>query len=121
MQNKATIVGILSCVSGIFGIFWLGYAFFLSYWLKAMPEFFGSNVAPDFTYNWLGFMQTIYIIWGSLAAVIGIFAIIAGVFTMKRTNWSLALAGAISSTITFFPCGIPAIILISFAQDEFKK
>jgi hypothetical protein len=66
-------------------------------------------------------MGIIYIVWGSITAVVGLFAIVAGVFSLKRTNWGLALAGTIASTITFFPCGIPAIIIISFAQNEFKR
>ena len=121
MQNKAAIAGILSIVSGVFGIVWLGYAFFLNSWLKTMPAFMGAGAAPNFPDLWFQTMGIIYIVWGSVTAAVGLFAIVSGVFSLKRINWGLALAGTIASTITFFPCGIPAIIIISFAQNEFKK
>jgi hypothetical protein len=119
MQNKAGIAGILSIVSGVFGMIWLGYAFLLNYWLKAMPQFFGANDPLNFSDYWFRTMGVIYIIGGSVAAMIGVFAIVAGIFTLKRIKWGLAVAGAIASTIIFFPCGIPAIMLISGAQNEF--
>jgi len=119
MQNKAAIAGILSIVSGVFGMLWLGYAFLLNYWLEAIPQFFGASDPLNFSDYWFRTMGVIYIIGGSVAAIIGVFAILAGIFTLKRINWVLALAGAIASTIIFFPCGIPAIILISDAQNEF--
>ena len=53
-------------------------------------------------------------------AIIGILAIVGGIFALKRKHWGLALAGAIGGTFTFFPCGIPAIIFISMSQQEFS-
>jgi len=119
MQKKASIAGILSIISGIFGIFWLGYAFLLNYLFKAMLQVSSVNNPPYF----LGYQQVMgvfYIAWGIIAATIGIFAIVSGILTLRRTNWGLALAGTIASTLIFFPCGIPAIILISNAQNEFS-
>jgi len=121
MENKSTVAGILSCVSGVIGVFGgLVYAVFLNYWMRAMSQFMGPAAPPNFTDYWFRTIGLIYIIMGSVAAAIGVFAIIAAVFTIKRKSWGLALAGTIASTLIFFPCGIPAIIIISSAQNEFK-
>jgi len=119
MQNKAGIAGILSIISGIFGVLWLVYAYFMTYWFNFMSKFADMHEFPSVSVNIVQLMSIIYIIVGSVVAAIGIFAIVAGIFTLKRKHWGLALAGAIAGTITFFPCGIPAIILISSAQNEF--
>ncbi len=119
MQNKAGIAGILTIISGIIGVLWLGYAFFLNYFFEVMSKYASTSKLPGFASNMYGAMSVLYIGWGSLTAALGIFAIVAGIFALNRRNWALALAGAIAGTITFFPCGIPAIILISWAQNEF--
>jgi hypothetical protein len=62
-----------------------------------------------------------YVVIGVFLALLGALAIAGGIFALKRKRWVIALAGAIAGTITFFPCGIPAIILISMAKhDEFS-
>jgi hypothetical protein len=118
--GKATTTGILTIISGAFGIFWLGYALFLNGFLKLSSDMIGMNDPAFFIgqmYHWMGIM---YIVWGAAFAALGIFTIIAGVKTLKRANWKLGLAGAIASTILFFPCGIPAIMLMYNAYDEFS-
>jgi hypothetical protein len=42
------------------------------------------------------------------------------VFAIKRKYWGVALAGAIASIFTFFPCGIAAVVIISMAKPEFN-
>jgi hypothetical protein len=49
-----------------------------------------------------------------------VLAIVGGAFALKKRHWPLALAGAIAGTITFFPCGIPAIIFVSLGKEEFS-
>ncbi|HEX75976.1 MAG TPA: hypothetical protein G4O12_05245 [Dehalococcoidia bacterium] len=68
--------------------------------------------------------------WHSLEArillpiivIIGILAIVGGIYALRRKIWGLALAGAICATLsqfTFF-LGIAAIILTVVSKKEFK-
>lgn len=54
-------------------------------------------------------------------ALIGVLAIVGGVFALKVKHWGWALAGAIAATIVFFPCGIAAVILVTKAHPDFQK
>ncbi len=121
MQSKATIAGILSIVSGIFGVLRLGWAFLWIWLFNDIFVYSPKNGLPMYSAGFIQLMNTFQIYWGIAGAVIGIFTIVAGILTLRRKSWGLALAGAIAGTLTFFPCGIPAIILISYAQNEFSK
>ncbi|MBA7504184.1 hypothetical protein ES706_02809 [subsurface metagenome] len=57
--------------------------------------------------------------FGWLVALVGIIAVVSGVYAIKREVWKLALAGAICSLV-IFPLGIPAIILVVRSRGEFK-
>lgn len=53
-------------------------------------------------------------------AIVGILAIIGGIYALQRKNWGMVLTGSIA---TLFPCrlfGIAAIVLAVLAKDEFK-
>lgn len=119
-QNKARITGILSIIAGICGILTLGYSFLIIYLnnsalkIQSMPGMY--NFSTDMSQITTG----IYLVWGIASAIIGILALICGIFTLKRKSWGIAVAGAIADTIVFYPCGIPAIILIALAKDEFS-
>jgi len=54
-----------------------------------------------------------------MSVVIGILALIGGVFAMRRKRWGWALTGSIAGTLSVLPLGIPAIILIALSKDEF--
>lgn len=119
MPNKARISGILSIISGIIGVLWLGYAILMYYFMDVMLK---SNAFTDFqsqSFMFSRFMSLIYLVLGIGAAIIGILAITGGIFALKKKHWGMALTGAIAGTITFAACGIPSIILIAWAQNEF--
>ena len=65
-------------------------------------------------------MTVFYSAIGLFYALVGVLGIVGGVFALKKNRWSLALAGAIAGTVTFFPCGIPAIIFVTLAKQEFS-
>ena len=59
------------------------------------------------------------IIAGALA-VPAVLAIVGGVYAVGRKKWMMAIIGAIAATFTFFPIGIPAVVLTALARDEFE-
>jgi len=121
MEDKARIGGILSIVSGVFGLLYLfGSITMIGMVGLISRETFSpfSPALPSEVYNLLlGFYATI----GIAFALIGALAIVGGAFALKKKLWGLALAGAIAGTITFFPCGITAVIFISLGQSEFSR
>ena len=120
MNNNAKVGGILSIVSGAFGIFGLAGALFSIYIFRFMfsetSTPYGGGPPPEF----FTIMTIIYVAWGLLFALIGALGVVGGVFALKRKRWGLALAGSIAGTVTFFPCGIPAIIFVTLAKPEFS-
>lgn len=53
--------------------------------------------------------------------VIGILALIGGIFALQRKKWGLVLAGSIVSIFSFFILGILAVIFIAQSKDEFEE
>ena len=51
---------------------------------------------------------------------IGVIALIAGIFTLRRRSWGFALAGAILALFPIIPLGILAIIFVSMGKSEFE-
>ncbi|MFC1966563.1 hypothetical protein ACFLWI_06460 [Chloroflexota bacterium] len=50
----------------------------------------------------------------------GIMPIVGGIFTLKRKQWKLALAGSIGSIVGFIFTGVPALVLIVMPKNEFE-
>ena len=118
-MQKSQIGGILSIISGVLAV--LGalalFAFILFFGLlmRSLPDSNGAQEAQAA----LAVIGIIYGLGGFFLLALGALAIIGGVFALRQRNWGLALAGAIAATITFFPCGVAATILIAMAQPEF--
>jgi hypothetical protein len=55
-------------------------------------------------------------------AILGILAIVGGVYALRRKVWGLALAGSISSlfSIHLFFLGIAAIVFTALSKNEFE-
>jgi hypothetical protein len=93
------------------------YGMFMSMFIFSEP--FVSEIGSPFT-SFKGIMiafASIYFLYFALLSALGI---AGGIFALKRRKWGIALAGAIAGVLTFMPCGIAAIILISQAQGEFS-
>lgn len=124
-QNNARVGGVLSIISGAFGVLWLIGAVFSmifiafmindSFWYNGDYQYGPSSPDSFFTV-----MMVFYGIMGGIATLLGVLAIVGGAFALKRKYWGLTLAGAIGATLVFFPCGIPAIIFIAIAKPEFE-
>ena len=99
---KGTTAGILTIIGGIFGIgagavfAALGTAF-----LAGIP---GMELMAGIGAGIIG---------------IGVVALIAGIFTLRRKSWGFALAGAILALFPIIPLGVLAIIFVSMGKNEF--
>jgi len=120
MGNNAKVGGILSIVSGGFGILggtiYVAMIWMLNFMITSVPQ---QPMDPEFPQEMFLIMAAIYGGIGLILALIGVLAIVGGVYAIKKKRWGLALAGAIAGSVTFFPCGIPAIIFVCLGKDEF--
>ena len=119
MQNHARTGGILSIISGVFGVLGL----FMFILVAAVMLFMPSEInVEDFglTEELLAVMAVMYIVMGIIYAVLSVLAIVGGAFALKKKYWGWALAGSIGGLLAFFPCGIPALIYIIMGKNEFN-
>jgi len=116
MGNKSQIGGILSIISGFFGLLGAG-----SMILIIQLVYSASGMFYGYEDEILSVVKAVYGFIGVVLAVLAILSIIGGAFAIMKKYWGLALAGAIASIITFVFCGIPAVILVSMGKSEFKK
>jgi len=121
MTNHARVGGILTIVSGAFGVlgaFCMLFAILLVRLLFSMPDVsYGFPFPADF---FITFMTIYYSAFGIFYLLVGALGVVGGVFALKKKRWGVALAGAIAGSFTFFPCGIPAIIFVVLAKPEFS-
>jgi hypothetical protein len=100
---KPTAAGVLSIIGGGINAIW-GIAFAL----------LGGFAGGLFGMGWLGAI-------GTPAIILGIIAIVGGVFALRRRIWGLALVGSICALIG--PAGllgILAIIFVIMGKREFE-
>ena len=122
-MQKATVGGILSIISGAFGLltglFSLIYVVLFSFMFNTLeegPSYTASGAEPFLLIFWLifGFTFLYYFALGALAVVGGICAI-------KKKAWGWALAGAIAGSMAFYYVGIAAVVLVAMSKPEFNK
>jgi len=108
-----TVAGILDIIAGVFGLFGgIGVAI-ASGFLSALGRgFTGALYMPVVSFNLM--MVAIPII------IIGILAIVGGVYALVRRMWGLALAGSIAAFIPSWPLGVAALILTTLSKNEFE-
>ena len=123
MNNYAKVGGILTIVSGSFSVFHLAMFLFMIFLFRlGFSEPFFPPEAPPVDQFFSVFINIMTVFYGALGlffVLLGALAIVGGINALKRKRWGLALAGAIASTFTFFPCGIAAVIFVSLARPEF--
>jgi hypothetical protein len=119
MRNDSKIGGVLSIISGAFGVLSLIMIVLIIIMVIYVSRTGGFSDIP-YTSETLYIVYIIYGVMGLGMLLLGVLAIIGGVFALKKMHWGWALAGSIAATITFFPCGIASIIFIAKAQAEFK-
>jgi hypothetical protein len=123
MQNYARVGGILSVVAGGLGCL---SAIILVLFAILIGVFSGGGMFNNHYYNYsspdfsLGILAIIYAIFGVIGVLVSILAIVGGVYGIKKKNWGFALAGSIAGVLTFFPCGVVAVIFTAMSKPEFN-
>lgn len=102
---KPTTAGILSIISGSLTVI-IGLAIAL---LGTFAGAFGT----------LG-LGGVFAGLAALPIILGIVAIVGGIYALRRKSWGLALAGSICA-LSCWILGIPAIIFVVLSKDEFSK
>jgi len=54
-------------------------------------------------------------------AIVGILAIVSGIFAIRKKIWGLALAGSIATLLLCWPMGIAAIVLTARTKQQFGR
>jgi len=106
---KPTTAGLLSIIGGGLGVI-------LGIVLIALGTAAGAVLAG------VGVPFLGELVVGTLAIglILGIVAIVGGIYAVRRQKWGLALAGSICALFPWWILGIPAVILVVLARDEFK-
>ena len=118
---KPVAGGICSIVGGAFAIMsGLLAGVFSVFGYSGMPGMWGMWGTDSQMMPWG--MAGLFGWFGLPALVLGAVAIVGGIFALKRQRWGLSLAGAICATLTpmSFLLGVPAIVFIAMARDEFR-
>lgn len=103
---KPPTAGILSIVSGVFGLIGaivIGVAGGTMAGLEEIPG-----------------ISTIFAAIAIPLIILAIIAIVGGIYALKRRIWGLALAGTICSLLCVWILGIPAIIFVILGKGEFE-
>jgi len=117
---KPVVAGVLSLVAGAF--FLLGGIAVITtlgtptamavtrYYLYSVGS--SAAITPSDITTVIGVAAAVLIVPGVVSAL-------GGVYSLKRSLWGLALAGAIFALFYLPPLGIPAIIFTALARKEF--
>ena len=101
---KPTTAGTLNIISGCFGI---------------VGGVYIANVG-GLDWNLPALVVAIVGVVGISRIVLGVIALIGGIFARRRKLWELALAGSITSILCAPPLGILSTIFVSMSKKEFK-
>jgi len=104
--SKPVVAGVLMLFGGMLSI-----TIFTYYFIQIIRHVWGEYPIFDF------FFMLMYIAF----ILMGIFAIIGGAFSIIRKHYGWAKAGSIFTFIGWgFVFGIPALVLLVLAEDEFE-
>jgi hypothetical protein len=112
-MQRSTVGGILALVASVLGAL-------LALVLLALPALMeASNTLADYDPAALSLIQGVYVVMGIGLLLVCVLGIVGGIFALRRRSWGLALAGAIASSLAFYPLGIGAVVLVSMSRPEF--
>jgi hypothetical protein len=101
------VAGILDIVAGSLGIILAIALIFVGVLMRFVPDM-PPYLVPIFTALALPF------------AIVGILAIVGGIYALRRKIWGLALAGSIAAFFPSWLLGIAAIVLTALSKKEFE-
>lgn len=111
MANKKTwmpmTAGILDIISGSCGLIGALVFIFLGGVMRFVPD-----VPP--------FLWPIFTALAVPFAIVGILAIVGGIYALQRKIWGLALAGSIAAFFPSWILGIAAIVFTALSKNEFE-
>jgi hypothetical protein len=102
-----TTAGILDIVAGSFGLIAALVFIFVGGIMRFIPD------VPTF-------LCPIFMALAGPLAIIGILAIVGGVYALRRKIWGLALAGSIAAFFPSWILGIAAIVFTILSKNEFE-
>lgn len=102
-----TVAGILDIIAGSWGVILALIFIFIGGVLRFVPDI-PPYLFPIFTALSLPF------------AIVGILAIVGGIYALKRKIWGLALAGSIAAFFPAWILGLTAIVLTALSKNEFE-
>jgi hypothetical protein len=113
-SGKLTTGGVFNIIVGVLSIF-VGLFLVIFAKMMATPLYLDTNFYLDFSFfaGWL-------IVVAIISVILGIVAIVGGIYAFRREKFGWALAGGICALLSFWPLGIPALVLISLSKDEFN-
>ena len=124
-MQKGKIGGILAIVASALGLLavvpMIFYPFMMDSVFDSVGLDMGSASDIEIIESMTSFIGAVFIIVFIIFLLIGTLGILGGIFAMRRRIWGLALAGAIASSVLFYPVGIVSVILVSMGYEEFKK
>jgi hypothetical protein len=82
---------------------------------RVAPHFGGLPPMPHFFFPGMGLALGITVI------VLGVLAVVGGIYALRVKAWGLALAGSIAAVITGRLFGILALIFIVLGKNDFQK
>ena len=107
---KPVAGGVCSIVAGVWGVL-----------VGGLLSLLGLSGATFLDMPRSGFLALSIVGWPSL--VLGILAIVGGVFAVQRRRWGFALAGGICALLVPPPfiLGILAVVFVALSRDEFSR
>ncbi len=107
---KSITGGILTIVAGVFGLTRMLH--------PSRPPI--SPRMPGIMPHMFNFIGHFYLPIAIILGLLGILAIVGGVYALKRKIWGLALAGSIAAIFGSFPLGIAGLVLTVLSRNEFE-
>jgi ABC-type Na+ efflux pump permease subunit len=89
---------------------------------------FALGGREDCYYTWSGRYcgSSDEILWflvgpGIALLVLSILSIVGSAIALTRRNYAIAVAGSVFAFLSFWPLGLPALILMCISKDDFKS
>jgi hypothetical protein len=113
------VSGAMGVVMGLFMILYLNFAGAIQAAPGAVPRF-GPHLG-GFPQMPAAFFPGMGLGIGITLAVLGVLAIVGGIFALRSKAWGLALAGSIAAVLTGRLLGVLALIFTVLGRKDFQK